>query len=341
VSYTYQWYKNDVLQPDRKWPGVTAQWTLPGETWRCVVTPTDGRNDGPTGEDSITVNSGPSQPTVTIAPSDPTTRQSFRCTASDSTDPDGDEVLYKYEWYKDGVLQPDRKWPGVTAQWTQPGETWRCVVTPTDGRDEGPAGEASVTVNSGPSQPTVTIAPSNPTSLQSFRCTAFGSTDPDGDEVRFKYQWYKDGVLQVDRKWPTITAKWTQSGQTWRCVVTPTDGRDEGPAGEASVTVGDKSLSGPVVISSLAVVPTAAGAEMIFALSAEASVTCEVLNIAGRSVRTIVTDRMTASGMNSLTWDGRNATGCAAPSGTYLVRVTAAGQDGSVSRGITALTMRR
>ncbi len=343
VTYGYEWYKDGVLQPDRKWPTVTARWTKPGETWRCVATPTDGKDDGPSGENSVNVNGPPvPAPTVTITPSKPTTRQSLRCAASGSDDPDGDPFIYKYQWYKDGVLQPLRKWPTVTAKWTQPGETWKCVVTPTDGRNDGPTGENSVTINSPPPAPTtVTITPSNPTSRQSFRCSASGSIDPDGDPVIYKYQWYKDGLLQPLRKWPTVTAKWTQPGETWRCVVTPTDGRDSGPTGEASVVVGGKGTAGPVVLSSLTVLPTAIGAEMTFTLSADASVTCEVLNIAGRSVRTVVTDRQTPSGMATFVWDGRNVTGCAAPSGTYLVRVTAAGQDGSVSRGITALTVRR
>ncbi len=57
--------------------------------------------------------------------------------------------------------------------------------------------------------------------------------------------------------------------------------------------------------------------------------TCEVLNIAGRAVKTIVADRPMAQGINSLAWDGRNAAGLRVPGGMYLVRMTATASSGA------------
>ncbi len=75
-------------------------------------------------------------------------------------------------------------------------------------------------------------------------------------------------------------------------------------------------------------------------LRADASVTCEVLNIAGRAVKTIVADRPLEAGINSLAWDGRNAAGLRAPGGMYLVRMTATGTGGVrwTSMGTLSLT---
>ncbi|MCD6360430.1 MAG: hypothetical protein J7M38_06135, partial [Armatimonadetes bacterium] len=61
----------------------------------------------------------------------------------------------------------------------------------------------------------------------------------------------------------------------------------------------------------------------------------------GRPVKMVVSDRMTSAGMTTLTWDGRNAGGLSVPSGTYLVRITAAGSDGSVSRSIGTVNLQR
>ena len=66
-----------------------------------------------------------------------------------------------------------------------------------------------------------------------------------------------------------------------------------------------------------------------------------MLNIAGRRVRTIVTDREGEVGMNSLAWNCRSDRGMSVPSGTYLVRVTARGDDGGQASRLSTVTLRR
>ncbi len=217
----------------------------------------------------------------------------------------------------------------------------RCVVTPSDGVSNGPAGEGTVTVqpNTPPSAPAVVITPAAPTSDDCLRVSVLSCIDADGDPVSYSCQWYKNGVLQIGLTWRTIGATRTRDGQTWRCVVTPNDGRADGPTGEASVTIGAKGTV--LAVSSVAAMPAAAGAELTFTLSADASVTCEVLNIAGRAVRTIVADRQTASGLTTLAWDGRNAAGLASPAGTYLVRITASSTSGVRCQAVGTVQLAR
>jgi len=431
ISYSYAWYKDGTLQPDRRYATVAARWTRPGQQWRCVVTPSDGMLDGTAGEDTVTINTPPPTPTIEITPAAPSDSDRLACNVTNK-DADGDTITYNYQWYADGVLQVGVRWPRVGAwrtrtdqEWacvvtssdgietgpsatatvdigqavTQPtvvinptspsghtrfvaaasgsvcadgsdpayayqwyrngtlepgltwrtvaawrsrvGDVWRCVVTPSDGVSFGPTGEASVTVqpNTPPTAPTVVIAPANPTTDEGFRATASGSTDADGDPVSYNYQWFKNGVLQPGVTWQRIGASRTREGQTWRCVVTPNDGFADGATGEASVTIGTKGAA--LTVSSLAATPTAAGAELSFTLSANASVTCEVLNIAGRAVKTIVSDRPLAEGINSLAWDGRNAAGLRAPAGTYLVRMTATTPGGARWTAVGTLNLTR
>ncbi|HUS80584.1 MAG TPA: FlgD immunoglobulin-like domain containing protein, partial [Armatimonadota bacterium] len=96
-----------------------------------------------------------------------------------------------------------------------------------------------------------------------------------------------------------------------------------------------------LTIAGLSAQPTAAGCAVTFTLSAEASVSCEVLNIAGRPVRTVVADRACGSGLTTLTWDGRTATGLMAPAGTYLVRVVASAPTGAQCRTVSTLQLSR
>jgi hypothetical protein len=57
VTYTYEWYKNDVLQPDYTTNTVPASATTFGDVWECVVTPHG--SDGPPDSDEVTVGNSP------------------------------------------------------------------------------------------------------------------------------------------------------------------------------------------------------------------------------------------------------------------------------------------
>ena len=94
-------------------------------------------------------------------------------------------------------------------------------------------------------------------------------------------------------------------------------------------------------VASLACVPAGGGAQLTFTLAQPASVTAEVLNIAGRTVKVITTDRELARGVQSLAWDGMCSYGSRAPAGVYLVRVIARGEGGECSQAIATVNLGR
>jgi len=96
----------------------------------------------------------------------------------------------------------------------------------------------------------------------------------------------------------------------------------------------------PSQLMGVSALPTAGGAEICFTLSAPASVSAEVLNIAGRTVKHVVTDRVCDSGPQSLAWNGSSDLGTRVPHGSYLVRVSVFGDDGQRSERLTTLQMR-
>ena len=101
-------------------------------------------------QDDVTIhveepNAAPSEPSVTIDPSDPTTTDDLTCVAGDSVDPNGDTVTYTYSWLSDGSSTGNTT-DTVPAADTVLGEVWTCQVIPSDGMLEGPMGEASVTI---------------------------------------------------------------------------------------------------------------------------------------------------------------------------------------------------
>jgi len=98
--------------------------------------------------------------------------------------------------------------------------------------------------------------------------------------------------------------------------------------------------TGSLQIMGVTTQSTSAGAHIAYTLSAEADVAIKIRNIAGRLIRGIPCG--TASdGLNTATWNLRNATGAPVPSGTYLCTVTAKASDGSQTTAVRTLHVKR
>lgn len=111
--------------------------------WRVDATDNHGATtDGPLWHFTTAANTPPTAPAVDVTPDLPLTDDNLVCTiTTESFDTEGDPVTYTYEWYKDGVLQDTLTTDTVNSSLTAIGETWRCVVTPNDGSDDGPPTE--------------------------------------------------------------------------------------------------------------------------------------------------------------------------------------------------------
>jgi len=114
----------------------------------------------------------------------------------------------------------------------------------------------------------------------------------------------------------------------------PTWHRMPGPTVSATSSV-------PAQVKGISCLPTLAGAQVTFTLSADAAVTAEVLNIAGRPVRLLVSDHPMPTGTNTLAWDGRNSAGLAVPAGAYLVRLKAATASGGQGQALAMVRIDR
>ncbi|MGC9316486.1 MAG: S8 family serine peptidase [Armatimonadota bacterium] len=97
--------------------------------------------------------------------------------------------------------------------------------------------------------------------------------------------------------------------------------------------------SQPLAICALGAVGGEAGAEIVYTLGRAASVDIEILNIAGRTVRRLLSDRQQAAGTQQVVWDGRSSAGTVVPGGTYLVRVTARDADGRQTSAVRCLQL--
>jgi len=100
-------------------------------------------------------------------------------------------------------------------------------------------------------------------------------------------------------------------------------------------------VGGGLIIASAAAAPVGQGATVTYTLSLPADVSVEVINIAGRRVATLASGQAAAAGINSLSWNGRSASGTACPAGRYLVRIRAAADNGQQVESVVPLQLGR
>lgn len=146
----------------------------------------------------VTVASGvdlpPSAPSVVITPDPATSADDLVAVATGSVDPEGEAVTLSYTWFVDGVEQADWTTDTVAAAATSRDEVWLVVVTPQDGTQAGPPGEAQVTIgDSLPVVSSVSLSP-DPATTDDTLIAAVTATDGDGDPITLAYAWTVDGV---------------------------------------------------------------------------------------------------------------------------------------------------
>jgi outer membrane protein assembly factor BamB len=248
VTASYRWYRNDRLDALAEGnPYLPAGVVRRGERWRCEAWVSDGFAESARVTAELTVkNSPPGAPQVSVEPERARRADELVCrVAAPSADPDGDAVVYAYAWWRDERPMPAGADPArVDASRIAKGERWRCAATPADGVLAGPAGTGErVIANTPPGPARVRLDPPQPRSGQGLRCEVTGkSEDPDGDAVRYRFSWLRNGAPQPFAETSVdVPARLVKAGDRWRCLVVPTDGAEDGPPGgseEVLVTPG-------------------------------------------------------------------------------------------------------
>jgi hypothetical protein len=201
------------------------------EVWTVEVTPSDGAERGPAGKARLTaINTAPTAPRVAIEPVEPTAESGAKARMLEaSKDLDGDKLVYRYAWYRDGVRLPlpdsaDQVAPGTLRR----GESLRLVVAAFDGEEEGPpASAAAVVKNSPPSAPQIAIRPERPKVSDELLCAVTTpARDPDQEQPVLRFRWLRDGEpYPAGADQDRVAAGTARHGETWACEVVATDGQ--------------------------------------------------------------------------------------------------------------------
>jgi hypothetical protein len=259
ISLRYRWFRND--QPVAVGDGSAA---LPsrvvrrGERWRCEAWSFDGTDESRRVVAEVTVrNSPPTAPAVAVEP-DPARRgDDLWCRVeTPSSDLDDDFVSYAYTWMRNGrAVAPGSDPARIDGAKVAKGDRWRCTVTATDGTSAGPPGSVErVVSNTPPGAAAVRVVPTSPRAGEPLRCDVVSKAqDPDGDAVRYRYAWDRNGAAQPFAETSQeVPPRLVKAGDRWRCSVIPNDGSEDGPVAssdEVSIAPGVEERSperGPV-----------------------------------------------------------------------------------------------
>lgn len=255
VTLRYRWQRNGenaglpetqaVLEPSH---------TRKKQLWVLTVVPFDGLEEGPGTTLKLEVqNSAPQAPTLRLSSHEPTTRDPVAVTiATPAADKDGDEVTYRYRWFRNERLMDD--WPAnkskVAAGELAAGEHWRVEVRGFDGEVEGEVATAEFRVrNHPPEAGRVSLSPAQPTTGDELVCLSRGAKDPDKDKLSYRTWWFVDGKpAPVIARRNKLPPSFTQRGQTWHCEMEAFDGElSSARVKSNAVTIGNTPPTAPKI----------------------------------------------------------------------------------------------
>ncbi len=267
-ALTLAWTSNRVTAPLSQ----AAANTLGGTTFEIatlaagehVITlgATDREGKVATASITVTINSPPGAPEVTITPARPTTGDTLVASVTkDAADPNraATALAYSYRWLKNGVFA-EVTTASVSPALTTKGEVWEVHVVANDGLADGLEGVSAVTiVNTPPTCSAVLMLPSAPNASQDITCSCLGWYDADGDAPANRCA-FSDGATPLASDGScTLSASATERGMNIQCTLTPSDGESDGdspPVASSPVLV----LNGAPTAPTVSLTPTTADA---------------------------------------------------------------------------------
>ncbi len=182
-------------------------------------------------------NQAPTAPQVELSPSDASTSDDLACQiTAESTDPDGDELAYRYAWIVDGVELASGSETSWEAARTAKGQTIQCQAWATDGLADSERGSSKEVVvrNSAPSLADAAISPQQATAEQSLSCAWSGFEDADLDDDLSTVSWTVEGTELGSS---AELASGYVRGDEVVCAVIAHDGQDAGNTVSDSIVI--------------------------------------------------------------------------------------------------------
>ena len=217
--------------------------TLPSSTlvfglYNLIVTATDQDGLSSTDQINFTVNGIPTTPVISIQPDPASTSDSLTINLdTPSTDPEGTNINYTYEWLLGGQVQTGYTSSSLPSSATTKGEQWTARITPDDGIVSGTSATTSITIqNTPPNLTSVSITPiSGIYNDVVYTCSAI-LTDPD-ETPTITYEWSVNQTIIGNTNSINASAIGVLPEDILTCSVTATDSDNATATGSAQVTI--------------------------------------------------------------------------------------------------------
>ncbi len=200
VKYTFDWGDGTVSQTFSVNSGSAGsayhRWSKAG-TYLVRVMATDSKGSSSAysnGLKVIMINNPPSTPSIPSGPASGNSGTVYSYSAS-ATDPDGDQVKYRFDWGDGTVSQTALVNSGTSASayhsWSASG-TYLVKAAAIDSKGASSGYSAAlyviITINKAPNTLSIPFGPSSgvPGTIYSYSASA---ADPDGDKVQYKFDW--------------------------------------------------------------------------------------------------------------------------------------------------------
>jgi len=306
---------------------ITVSYSSAG-TYQPTVRARNGSTDT-SGCGTVTVEANdPPDAALTVDPDPVEPGQSVTLDASESSDPDGSIVEYRWDLDGDGTVDTTTGSPTTSTSFSQAGDH-DVAVTVVDGEGATDAGTTTVTVRANrPPSAALTGSPSTAETGETVSLDAGGSTDSDGSISEYRWDLDGDGTVERTTSAPTASTSFGQSGE-YDVAVTVVD--DDGATDVATWTVTVAANEPPVV--SLAASPAPAVPGQTVQLDASGSSDPD---------GSIVTYRWDTDGDASVerTTSGALVSTQYGQSGTYAVSVTVEDDEGATATTVHELAVR-
>lgn len=228
---TVQWFRNgEPVGAGKTWWGEIRH----RDQVRCIVTPSDGEEEGPPlSAETVVANSPPFLGYASVVPLVPSAENAvLTCLTGGASDADGEPVSVDIAWTVDGVDA------GTGATLSGPfrhGQKIECTATPHDGTEAGHTVTSSLTIgNRPPSIESVRITPPEPRKGDTLLCEAVEVFDADQDPVEVHFTWYRAGWAVGFG--PEYAGDFVFKDEV-TCVAAANDGKDEGRRATATVQI--------------------------------------------------------------------------------------------------------
>ncbi len=192
-------------------------------------------------------NSPPVIDSINLLPEYPTIESELNSFVQ-SHDPDGDPVIYEYEWLRNDeeIIGTDKN---IGSKSIKKGDFIRVRVTPFDGKVKGAVFLSALVkiLNSFPVIQEIRIEPKVAYATDRLKASATGF-DRDGDDISYSYQWAKNGLILSEEREEHLERGKFKKGDSITVTITPNDGETQGsPKKSEPKTIED---SPPLIISS-------------------------------------------------------------------------------------------